>query len=428
MKYQEAIEYMDNIPKYGVDTGLERTGYILEEMGHPERNMKIIHVAGTNGKGSTCAYIAKILSKCGRSTGLFISPHLVKINERIRVNEEIIDDTLFEEAFNVIHDIGQKLFEERKCQIRYFDYIFAMAIYIFAKEKVEYAVIETGIGGRLDSTNAVENPIVSVIASISYDHTEVLGDTLEEIAHEKAGIIKKEVPVVYLGLYDESNHIIEEKARMNNAKSIPVVEKQWKIIKNSGKRIDFSLNNSYYKNGMFSIKSSATYQVMNSALAITTIKVIEEAVKICFDDTRLKQAVYETVWEGRLEEVETDIYVDGAHNTEGIKEFIKSVSLLKNSRRCVLLFSVVKDKHFEEMIENICESNLFEELVITQLEGTRKLEVQEIYRNFMKYTNQPITVFDDIKEALDYGKQSKDEGLLFCVGSLYLVGEIKKMI
>jgi len=428
MNYNEALDYINAIPKYGSETGVVRAGYMLERMDHPERNMKVIHVAGTNGKGSVCAYLSNIIYESGYKVGLFISPHLVKINERIQINNNMISDKIFAEAFNVVYNIEQSLVEQGFCKMLYFDYLFAMAMYVFKKENVEYVILETGLGGRLDSTNAIAHPILSIITSISLDHTEVLGNSISKIAFEKAGIIKKNIPVVYLGQNSEATEVIEEIARQMTSECVQVSSFQWKIIKNNAKHIDFLVQNRYYKSDVFTISSPAKYQVMNCVIALCAIKVIEKYNFGVFDSESLHRGVRNTFWEGRMEQILYDIYIDGAHNPDGIKAFIDSLYSIKSGRICTLLFAVVKDKHYNEMIKTICESKMFDNLIIAQLEGARKLDNMEIVKCFGKYTSQPIVAFETVKEGFDYGLATKDEGIFVCVGSLYLVGEIKQIV
>lgn len=430
MNYNEAVDYVNEISKFGSKTGVVRAGYILDQLNHPERNIKVIHVAGTNGKGSVCAYLSNILYENGYKTGLFISPHLVKINERIQINNQIISDEMFVEAFNVIYDIEQSLVKQGLCSMTYFDYLFAMAMYVFEKEHVEYAILETGLGGRLDTTNAIEQPILSIITSISLDHTEVLGDSISQIAYEKACIIKKNVPVVFLNQNNEAMVIIEEIARQMNSECIEVSSSQWEIIKNNGKHIDFLVDNRYYKSDVFTINSPAEYQVMNCVVALNAIKVIQNYNFGVFSTESLQKGVMDTFWEGRMEQILNDIYIDGAHNPDGIKAFIDSLHSIKGDRTCTLLFSVVKDKHYDEMIKTICKrgSNLFDNFIVTQLEGTRKLDNMEIVKCFNMYTSKPVVVFDTVKEGFDYGLAAKGKGILVCAGSLYLVGEIKQIV
>ena len=203
--YNEIVNSLDSISQFASSTGLERGRQLLHDMNNPEKSLKIIHVAGTNGKGSVCAYIAGILQHNGYKTGLFTSPHLDDITERIRINGIMISQEDFEEAYWYVE-------EHRTQELAYFDYLFGMAMYYYSKHDVDYVVMETGLGGKLDATNAVDNPVVSVITTISLEHTAILGDTIEKIANEKAGIIKPGIPVVCSGIVKEAADVIRKRA------------------------------------------------------------------------------------------------------------------------------------------------------------------------------------------------------------------------
>ena len=192
--YQEAVEYIEELPKFTKKHTLEHTKEFLEKLGNPCMDRKVIHVAGTNGKGSVCAYIQAILEAEGKTTGFFTSPHLVKINERIQMNRKPVDDDTFYRVFTKVVIAAKEMEEEGSGHPSYFEFLYGMGMTAFEEMDVEYIVLETGLGGRLDATNSFANPVLSVITSISLDHTDILGDTIEKIAAEKAGIIKKNIP------------------------------------------------------------------------------------------------------------------------------------------------------------------------------------------------------------------------------------------
>ena len=189
LNYTEAVEYIYNIPKFTTKNKPEHTAEFLNRLGHPERSMKIIHVAGTNGKGSVCAFLSSMLTEAGKRTALFTSPHLVKINERFQINNQMVSDEEFLSAFLKVDEVVKGMQADGLPHPTYFELLFGVAMVLFAELKAEYVVLETGLGGRLDATNTVEHPLATVITSISLDHTEILGDTIEKIAFEKAGII-----------------------------------------------------------------------------------------------------------------------------------------------------------------------------------------------------------------------------------------------
>lgn len=423
--FKDIEEYINSIPQYMEFSGVERSLHMLDELGHPEEKLKIIHVAGTNGKGSVCSYLNEILIANGYKTGLFTSPHLVDIRERIRINSQYISKEHFKEHFNRIYEIDTKL-KKTYTGLAYFDYLLGIALCEFADENVDYVILETGLGGKLDSTNAIKHPVLSVITTISLEHMAVLGDSIEKIASEKAGIIKSGVPVVYSCKDKKVKSEILKMSEKFNSLAVGVKPKDYQIIKNTAKSIDFSLDNEYYKNDCFVIDTVAEYQVENASIALTASAVLNSQGIIKLDSLRTKQAVKEMHWEGRMEEVLNGVYVDGAHNPEGINALTDTVRRMSVSS-CTLLFSVVKDKNFESMIKTLCDSGLFNEFIVTHISGDRQLSEEEIKGTFAKYTNVPVRQFAQINDAFLYGL-SRRQGILICTGSLYLVGNIKSII
>ena len=426
-RYCDIEAFLDTIPQYAGESGVVRAGALLEELGHPEKTLKIIHVAGSNGKGSVCAYLNRILIQHGFRTGLFTSPHLVDVRERIRIDNEMVSKSDFVQAFDRVHSAAKRL-QKKNITLAYFDWLFGMALLLFVQKQADFVILETGLGGRLDATNAVQNPVLSVITTISLEHTAVLGDTLSQIAKEKAGILKQGVSAVYSAKEPEVIHVMEQTAE--NA-GVPVLEgvtpADYQITKNTGKCIDFSLHNGYYKNDCFSLATGAVYQAENCSLALTGAALLQKAGILQLDEGKVRQAVFETCWEGRMEEVLTNVYVDGAHNPEGIEAFIASVRGICKDKSCVLLFSVVRDKNFEKMIQALCLSQLFDEFVITQVGGARKLDDKSMKDTFKHYTDKKVTEFENVSQAFSYAMDKKKD-ILVCAGSLYLTGEIKSII
>lgn len=429
--YEEIVHFLEKIPQFTEKNGLERAYSLLKAMGNPEKQFKVIHVAGSNGKGSVCAYLNEILIENGYRTGMFISPHLVDIRERIRVDNQLIGREELTEAFAQVYALLPRL-EAEGIHLAYFDYFLGMAMYFFAQRNVDIVILETGIGGKLDATNAVQAPVLSVITTVSLEHMAVLGNTLEEIAREKAGIIKSGVPIVYSAKIPAVSKVIEDTARQQNAPLVKAVfPKDYQIYKNTGNCIDFSLHNGYYKNDCFSLSTGAVYQAENCSLALTAAKVLQNCGQIQLDEGKVRQAVYRTHWEGRMEEVLPGVYLDGAHNPEGIESFIQSAKAICRTKKAALLFSVVKDKNFEEMIQKLSNAGIFDSFMITQLHSTRRLDGDSIQEIFKKYTKVPVYEFDCAAEAFAWGltkqKESPDR-IFLCTGSLYLVGEIKTII
>lgn len=440
MTWEEAVEHINSVSRYGNRPGAECTKALLARLGNPERELKIIHIAGTNGKGSVCMYIAGMLRSLGLNTGVFTSPHLIRENERIRFNDELISDEDFTDCFEKVHRAELGLLKDGFGQISYFDFFVGIAMLYYAMKKPDVVILETGLGGRLDSTNAVESPVMTVITSISLDHVAILGDTVEKIAAEKAGIIKHGAPVVYVA-GQEYSHVIEEKAEAMGIKAAGVEKSQCEIHEIGSKHIDFSLDSIYYKDNVFRLATPAVYQVMNAALAMTAVQMLVESRcfdRIAYDSMdrqnyidRIRRGLESVTWEGRMEQVCEGFYIDGAHNPDGIAALLDTAAAMKkNTRgRYVLMFSAVNDKDYSSMIKEICDSNIFDEYVITQIEGARCLDVSKIADTFRRYTDGHVNEEPDVGQAV---KKSEEcfggNATVICAGSLYLAGEVRKVM
>ena len=440
MTWEEAVEHINSVSRYGNRPGAECTKALLAKLGNPERELKIIHIAGTNGKGSVCMYIAGMLRSLGLNTGVFTSPHLIRENERIRFNDELISDEDFTDCFEKVHRAELELLNDGFGQISYFDFFVGIAMLYYAMKKPDVVILETGLGGRLDSTNAVESPVMTVITSISLDHVAILGDTVEKIAAEKAGIIKHGAPVVYVA-GQEYSHVIEEKAEAMGIKAAGVEKSQCEIHEIGSKHIDFSLDSIYYKDNVFRLATPAVYQVMNAALAMTAVQMLVESRcfdRIAYDSMdrqnyidRIRRGLESVIWEGRMEQVCEGFYIDGAHNPDGIAALLDTAAAMKKNTRghYVLMFSAVNDKDYSSMIKEICDSNIFDEYVITQIEGARCLDVSKIADTFRRYTDGHVNEEPDVGQAV---KKSVEcfggNATVICAGSLYLAGEVRKVM
>lgn len=426
MTYQEAVAYIDETPKFTKKNTLDHTRAFLKRLGDPQEKMKILHVAGTNGKGSVCSFLASMLKAGGKRTGLFTSPHLVKINERFVVDEQDVSDEEFLEAFHTVMDCVEEMKEEGYPHPTYFELLFLIGMKLFERAGVEYLVLETGLGGRLDATNSVAHPLVSVITSISLDHTEYLGDTVAAIAGEKAGIIKEGVPVVYDASCPESAEVIRRRAEELRAPAYPITPKMYKISKTTKKHIDFSIDSGYYDDIRLSISSVAEYQVKNAAEAVTAIRVIDR--EGAFTDEVIRKGVEEMRWQGRMETVLPGVIIDGAHNEAGVEEFVKTARRLEADYPVTLLFAAVGDKDYRHMIETICRELRLERVIVTEVGGYRSVDVKVPEELFRQFGAKKVTAIPDVEKAFDEALREQGDGILFCVGSLYLVGNIKSIL
>ena len=426
MTYEEAVSYILDIPKFTKKNDLNHTRKLLQNLGNPEDQMKVIHVAGTNGKGSVCAYLNSVLQTAGYSVGMFTSPHLESINERFQINGKNVDNEQLVHAFERVQRATAVMRREGMPHPTFFEFLFAMAMVLFEENHVEYAVLETGLGGRLDATNVIKKPAVTVITSVSLDHTEWLGGTIEEIAAEKAGIIKAGVPVVYDAAKEEVSRVVEQKAEKMGAPSWPVHDENITKLLNTDKTVDFSYSSRYYGYIGMTVHNAAAYQARNAVLALQALEVLDTGHEISRE--ALQQGISNMRWPGRMEEVLPDVYLDGAHNVEGVCGFAETVRVFQERGPKVLLFSAVKEKQYPQMIQTIIEADLFDSYVITQINSGRGVPSDELKRIFEERTSKKVTAEPDIERAFQADVKQKGDGMLFCAGSLYLVGELKDVI
>ncbi len=427
--YEEAAAYIEEIPKFTKKHTLEHTKTFLKRLGNPAADRKIVHVAGTNGKGSVCAYLQAILMAEGKRTGFFTSPHLVSVNERIRVDNIQIDNETFLKVFRKVLKIVRQMVEDGIEHPSYFEFLFGMGMTAFAETDVEYIILETGLGGRLAATNAIDNPALAIITSISLDHTAILGDTIEKIAGEKAGIIKPGVPVFFDGSSKKAAEVIKAKASELGVSCREVTKNAYEIQEVHRKYIAFSRRSAYDKDVIFQVPMCGCYQAMNAELALEASEYLLAGEEIHMD--RWKEALAELHWEGRMERVGAHITVDGAHNPGAMEAFVESVKALDESERgeMVLLFSAVSDKKYDQMIEYLCENLDVKAYVVTQIEDERGVPAEELADVFRRYTDRPVYCKERLEDAVRTAMNERGEtGEIYCLGSLYLVGMMKKLL
>ena len=423
--YEEAVEYVLQIPKFTKKNTPEDTRRFYEYLGRPGESSGLIHVAGTNGKGSVCSYINAVLEEAGYCPGLFVSPHLVDVRERFRLKGQMISKEDFTEIFMKVLENVENFCKKSGGGVyhpTFFEMLFFMGMLWFQEKGADYIILETGMGGRLDATNVIDHPLVTVITHIGLDHTEYLGDTREKIAGEKAGIIKKGVPVVFWEQEEEVNRVIVEKAREMSSEVIPVSEKQVVLFKFKNKTVDFSMSSEYYEYIRASLPTAAVYQKENAALAIRALEVLGRTVPLTRQ--QVETGLSGAKWEGRMEEVLPGVYIDGAHNEDGIQAFLDSVREDGCRGKRHLLFSVVSDKRAENMIGRIVDSGRFADVAIAPIDSARSL-TQEQLLSLWKGRNH-ARLYHNPEEAWDALISEKDEAdMVYAAGSLYLAGQLK---
>ncbi|ADH60527.1 FolC bifunctional protein [Thermoanaerobacter mathranii subsp. mathranii str. A3] len=420
MNYEEAISYIHGTYKFGIKLGLENIRRLLSYMGNPQKSLKIIHVAGTNGKGSTSAFISNILQQAGYKVALYTSPYLEEFEERMRINGENISKEKLIYYVEYIKPIISRMVEEGYNHPTEFEVVTAIAFKYFYDEKVDFVVLEVGLGGRFDATNAIDSSLVSVITTIDYDHTDRLGHTLGEIAYEKAGIIKQKGVVVSFYQQPEAMKVIIEACEVRNA-YLTVLEKSNVIIKEQNP--DFQIFD-YKKYKDLKITLLGEHQIYNAALAIESV---EKLRMYGYEITKkdIKEGLYRAKWPGRLEVMRKKPYVviDGAHNPQGMTALKESLKLFKYDR-LILVIGMLKDKDTQKMLDIIVpEADI---IITTTPISERAYKASELAQKIDKKNVIPIENIEKaVKYALDIAKE--EDMVLFC-GSLYMIGYVRSML
>lgn len=428
VNYEQAAAYIEELPKFTKKHSLDHTREFLRRLGNPGEDRKIVHVAGTNGKGSVCAYIQEILMAEGKRTGFFTSPHLISVNERIRVDNVPVEDETFLDVFCQVMEVVGEMEREGISHPSYFEFLYGMGMKVFAAADVEYIILETGLGGRLDATNSSGNPCLTVITSISLDHTDILGDTIEKIAAEKAGIIKTGVPLIFDGSCRSAAKVIRMKAEEMGAPCREISKNAYEILEVGRKSIAFCRTNAYDKDVTWKMPVCGVYQVMNAVLAL------EAADYLLADEgahrDRWHEALAAVKWQGRMEEAAPHVTIDGAHNPGAVEAFTETVRILEEGKeaRPVVIFSAVADKSYEQMISYLCQNLDASAYIVTEIDDRRKVPARELGQVFVRYTDKRVIVKNELRDALDTAWDIRGEGEIYCLGSLYLAGMVKKLL
>lgn len=422
--YRDVEAYILDIPKFTKKHKQSETEGFYNFLGRPGERQQIIHVAGTNGKGSVCAYSESMIIATGHTCGLFSSPHLECMRERIRLQKADISEEAFVRIFSDIIEKTEAYSESYSNNYfpTFFELLFFIAMMYFEETEPEYIILETGLGGRLDATNIVKNKKICIITRIAMDHMAYLGDTLEKIAGEKAGIISGGVPVVYYHETEAVSNVIRQKAQEMGAEAVAIAETDMLNLKNHQKYIDFSIFFEYYGYYNIRVSSCALYQCMNVSLALYAMRrILGETLT----EETAAEAVARTSWPCRMEEIFPGILLDGAHNPNGIQALLQS--LVCRPERKVLLFAVVADKDIEAMVREIIDSDMFSQYIITTAGGMRASDLGYVKQFFQKDMEKKVTVFQDAGQAFRYAEKVRRDGLLVVAGSLYLAGLIRSL-
>lgn len=424
MTYNEALDYIHSLYWRGKKSGLEKTKELLELCRHPERDLKCIHIAGTNGKGSTAAMLDAVCRCAGIRTGLYTSPYIVRYNERIQVNgQQIPDDTLARLTAYLA-----ELTEQMEVPPSEFEFGTVLAFLYFKEQQCDLVILETGLGGMFDSTNVVECPLLCIITALGFDHTAQLGTTMKDIAEAKAGIVKQGVPVVFYGENEDGEEVIRQRCReCNGALFMPDFSR---LVSNRVGTVTESQVFSYGRWQHVELSLPGLYQQKNAAVVLEAVEQLR-FLGIDISETAVREGLRTVRWPARLEVLweEPLLLADGSHNPQGMQATIESLGQYFPGRKLQFIFGAMADKELDVMIPMFLP--MAKKVYVTAPSMPRAMKPEELLavcKNYCTGENAPeFVVCPQVKEALSFaGQEAKDE-IIVAIGSLYLVGEIKQV-
>jgi len=433
MDYRQALNYIENTGKFGSRLGLENVQNLLEILGNPQNNLKIIHVAGTNGKGSTCSYISNMLVYQGYNVGLYTSPYLEEFNERIRINNSNISDDELAQSISTVKRAIDEMVDSGLEHPTEFEIITAAAYLYFNEKNVDFAVIEVGLGGRLDATN-VCTPIISAITSIGMDHTDYLGETLSEIAFEKAGIIKANVPVVLYQQSKEVELVISKICNLRNSDLYITQNDKIEYITENIHGQTVSLEEMGHLYSDIEIRLPGRHQAKNLAVALSVMSILEMSGNISQLDTEaLYGSIRDTRWPGRMELITEKpmTIIDGAHNPDGAGILREAIKRYLKGKKINLVFGMLSDKDIYSVAKILVPC--VQKIIITEPESPRAASVKKVHDLISKIDQidevLEIIEIPEIEEAVNYAQKtaSEDEVIIYA-GSLYMIGKVRMIL
>lgn len=423
MTYEQALEKIHSLLTFGSRPGLERILTLLERMGNPQDKLKFIHIAGTNGKGSTCAMLSSILVSAGYKTGLFISPYITDFRERIQINNIMVSKKQLTEAVEATFPLIEQLSQEGII-ITEFEYVNALEFYIHAKEKCDIVVLETGLGGLLDCTNVIKPPLCSVITTIGLDHTAVLGDTIEKIAEQKCGIMK-------------SNSIAvtsKQDSRVMNIIRNTAIEKKIPLATSEGinvKIVNTALNGSDFEyNGLkIHLPLAGEHQIENARTVLATIEILRLNEILAITDSQIIHGMAKAVNPARFELLSENpiVIMDGAHNPNGIEAFNKAVKEFLPNKYIIAIMGMMADKDIDSSIKML--EGTLDSIYTVPVDNPRAISPANLTRKCAKYFDE-VKTFESAEHAFDvaYEEAKRSGSAVVICGSLYLAGEIRPYI
>ena len=416
--YDKALSYLYDLQKYGIKFGLSSTSNLLARLGNPHKNLKAVHIAGTNGKGSTAAMLSAVLTRIGMQVGLYTSPHLVRFNERFRINDQDVNDRGIMDVFLRVKEVV----DEREPPT-FFEMTTAMALCLFAERGVDWAILEVGMGGRLDATNVIQ-PQITIINNVGFDHQEFLGFTLGRIAREKAGIIKQGVPLITAVKQPVALAVIKERC---SALAAPCYRVGQQIkVRTRGKQL-FSYRGLTWRLDNLQLPLAGRHQLFNAATALGALEVLEQLGRLHPTKEHVQEGLSKTRWPGRLEWFSEDppVLLDGAHNNAGIVSLRKALQEEYTYKRLIIVLGIMADKDLWGMLHRLAP--LADRIILTRPRYERAAEpesLREMAGEFANRTELIRSVRQALKRAMT---MATSEDLVVVTGSLYFIGEVKEI-
>ncbi len=418
MDYKKCIDWLYSFQKFGIKLGLDRIKHICKKLGNPQNNYKIIHVGGTNGKGSVCRFLESALVNSGYKTGTYTSPHLQRFSERFVVNKKEISESVIVRLVEKIKPIVKGMIEEDNIPT-FFEIVTAMAFQYFKEKNVDFAIIEVGLGGLYDATNIV-NPMVTIVTNVSYEHQNILGDKIEDISFEKAGIIKKGIPVITAAT-GKALDVIKKVALEKNSSLIVIDNNSWNKIGGGVDWQEFLVNGSLKD---YNVKTSmiGRYQGENVALTIAAIETLQMN-GVYITDESIIEGFEKTKNPGRMEIVgfEPLILLDGAHNVTGMTSLKNTLEEDFVYEKLILIFGILSDKNIQAILDIIVP--IADTFVATKSQSNRAFNPSRLKEMIVK---KEVIVKDKISDAIEFAQRIAKKNDLICItGSLYTVGEAR---
>ena len=454
MNYSEAREYLKNVNKLGSILGLNTIKELLKRLGNPQNELKVVHIAGTNGKGSIMTFVQNILMESGYKVGRYCSPAVFNEREIIRINDEYISEEQSADLLTRIKEKCDSMYSEGLPHPTSFEIETAEALMFFKEQNCDIALIECGMGGETDATNVFETVLCSVIATISLDHTQFLGSTIEEITKVKSGIIKENCPVVMSKQTGEAENVIKQVCKQKNSELIIPTEHDFENVEIDGLTTKVTYKASNNKEYILNLQALGTYQIKNAKTAVEVALVLDKALtektNICDEsdnnnstgmknninnsgntiEKNIKKGIEKTVWPGRMEVISKEplIIIDGAHNPGAVLELRKTLDLYFTNKRITFIMGVLSDKDFSKEAEIIADRA--ERIITITPNNSRGLDGHKLAETLVKY-NHNVQVADSLKQAAEesiYTIKENRADMILAFGSLSYLGELKQVV